>query len=256
MDIHDKKFYNNETPTHTFYKYIKLRKIDTTPSKKELARLSVICDIKRIGTSLKLPKDIISRAENIFKKIIRELNPRTKKEYYWYAFVALLTAIREGGHKSPVTFQELRQAFENCGIHIPQRRINATLYEVSSKIGIKPGLRNPRDLVYRVVQDVLSATEVQERLTKQRINPSIYRQKLITYSLKLMNILEDTKHTPRPITKVAAIVYLADKYASSDLRTTPILTQRLASKCMKVSEVRIRDLSKIYRKIIQKKKIM
>ena len=256
IDVYDRSFYKRDTPSHIVHKYQKLKKIDTTKDRITKTMDIVIIDMIRVGTNLGIPNDVVQRGINIFKKCIRVLRLQNLTHFYWYALASLFIAIRESGHRSPVTLQELHREFEELGIHIPMKRILNAIYTISTKLGIKHRLRDPRELVYRAIQNLVSSQEVQERLAKRGVDPKDYKHKLIMYTLMLMNLIKRDRHSLRPITKVAIMIYLADGLLAKKLHVSPVLTQSLIQKYIGVSQVSIRNYTKEYKRELEKLKIL
>jgi len=237
----DRSFHTPSTPSDKILKYKRLEILNKRKSTLEKKENSIIMLIRRVASSLNVPKSARERAINLFLKCARRVAQSDKRELVLLAAACLIIAVRELKHAAPVTLQEVVSAFNQNGAKVNPMRTLWTIKNIEQLLGSRIPLRSCKDYVWRLTQEAIKNPVVQRKLRESGIDPEIYKHRLALLAIMLLNKVEEKKGGRRPLITALASIYAADRILAFRENHKPILTQRIIARIGEIAESTLRE---------------
>lgn len=198
--------------------------------------------LNKIAIYLALNKNIKNNAAYYYKKILKY----EKKVINNISLIAfcIFYAARKETHNAPVTINEISKAFQNFGHRVNPRLILRDGVRYKKYLSKKSEPHQSEDYLIRLLNDVISHNELNERLAKKKITwtKEEFQNELTQKCRDILSKLSRWKRGGRnPFILTGAIIYLADKLLAQENNQKAILTQNLISEATNIAEYSIRD---------------
>ncbi|TXT64782.1 MAG: Transcription initiation factor IIB 2 [Promethearchaeota archaeon] len=198
--------------------------------------------LKKVSLFLNLNKNVRNNAAFYYKKIKkRDIN--IINNISLIAFCIFIAA-REENFNSPVTINEITNAFQKFGHRVNPRLIlrDGLKYKRILDINSKP--HKSETYLIRLINQIINHRELPQRLIS-KASPWTKHDFQIHLMNKCKEILGNLTMWERggrnPFILTGAVIYLADKLLADENETKSILTQKLVSEATGIAEYSIRD---------------
>lgn len=222
----------------------KLKKYYSLPAKikNHETDYRILKILAKVSEYMHLSTTVRNRAAYIYHEIKK--NASQVRNHVSLIGYCIFLASKENKSNCPISIKELCNVFSILGHRINSKLIirDCMNYQTITKKRINP--HKSEDYISRFIDNIVNSQEVHERMKikSSKWSKEQYRLLLMKKCTEILSKLHSKIRGSRnPFILAAAVVYCADKMIAIEMNTKTILTQKTASKAMKVAEYSIRD---------------
>ncbi|MGB9728501.1 MAG: hypothetical protein ACP5GU_01310 [Thermoprotei archaeon] len=236
----------NKSSMGTLITHDKKIKLEKT---KQIIEKRILNSMEFVASRLNIPDDVLRRSIIIYAKTIRIMKKDKKRipgvNKYALSAASLIAAIWEAGNIKPFTLVEIASFYRELGHRVDSRNIAWALIQtrkiIQRNITIKERIRVYID---RITAMLYSNTfiRIKIRYMRNKINLSTYVQKIKERALKILDSLDQNVYQSKnPYIIAASLVYISEKMLASELKFRSLLSHKVLSITIGISDYSIRD---------------
>ncbi|MEM3832875.1 MAG: hypothetical protein QW128_04660 [Thermoprotei archaeon] len=236
----------NESSIKTLINYDKKIKLEKT---RQIIEKRILNSMEFVASHLNIPDNILKRSIIIYAKTIRIIKKEKKRvpgvNKYALSAASLIAAVWEAGNIKPFTLVEIASFYRELGHRVDSNNIAWALIQtrkiIQRHITIKERIKVYVD---RITTMLYSNTfiRIKIRYMYNKINLSTYIQKIKENALRILDSLDQSIYQSKnPYIIAASLVYISEKMLASELKFRSLLSHKVLSMTIGVSDYSIRD---------------
>ncbi len=236
----------NESSMGNLITHDKKIKLEKT---RQIIEKRILNSMEFVASRLNIPDDVLRRSIIIYAKTIRIMKKDKKRipgvNKYALSAASLIAAIWEAGNIKPFTLVEIASFYRELGHRVDSRNIAWALIQtrkiIQRNITIKERIRVYID---RITAMLYSNTfiRIKIRYMHNKINLSTYVQKIKERALRILDSLnQNVYQSKNPYIIAASLVYISEKMLASELKFRSLLSHKVLSITIGISDYSIRD---------------
>jgi len=244
--FHDKNGAPLSAKKQTLFKRLKYRYDLRARVDKNETEFRTLITLNRILRVLEMGKDMKGRVAYLYQKITKKVErSEIHNNHLNLVAVCIYLASKENKYNCHLTLKEIATTFQAFHHRVSVKSIVATALKL--KIRCTTEFEHHRslkseDYLGKIVTQVLSATEVQDRLVLFKKDAFQYEQLLLKYSQALLTRFSIAERGARnPHILAVATIYAADTQIAKQYNSSPILTQTTLATITNTAAYSVRD---------------